>query len=529
MAPMSSSDHRTLRPVSGYAAAMEELREALAGVYDIEAPIGRGGMAFVYLARERRLDRRVALKVLSPDLAADETYRRRFLREARTVAHLTHPNIVPIYTVDEIGGFVFFAMAYVPGETLSQRIASGGPFTPQQAGRLVCDIGEALDYAHARGVVHRDVKPDNILLDAATGRALLSDFGIAHQSPGPPPGLLRRPAAPGGRVVGTPAFMSPEQASGDPVDARSDIYSLGVVAYYALSGRLPFYAARDEALLALHVAEPPAPLGSVAPLVPRRFTQIVDRCLSKEPWARFPDAAALVQAVAQAVGAPPAPLAVRAFLVRSTHLEAPALIHGAVTVALLPATAAAWSFPTAGAVRAIATVALVAALALPAVVQIARVRRLLAAGHRREDLVAALAARQARRREELAFVYGEGPSSFERIISWLARVALLVTIVAVTGGLGIFAVPVLLVPLLPSMAAGAGGTALLASIAARARTEQRTDPIGERSLRFWRGPLVPAPFPIARPRPGPPPPPLPGSGPPQTPARNRSVCFGEAT
>src|SRR2546425_7324420 len=120
---------------------------------------------------------------------------------------------------------------------------------------------------------------------------------------GPHPGLLRRPAAPGGHVIGTPAFMSPEQASGDPVDARSDIYSLGVVAYYALSGRLPFYAARDEALLALHVAEPPAPLGSVAPLVPRRFTQIVDRCLSKEPWARFPDAAALVHAVAAAVRA----------------------------------------------------------------------------------------------------------------------------------------------------------------------------------------------------------------------------------
>ena len=467
---------------------MEELREALAGVYDIEAPIGRGGMAFVYLARERRLDRRVALKVLAPDLAADETYRRRFLREARTVAHLTHPNIVPIFTVDEIGGFVFFAMAYVTGETLSQRIASGGPLTPQQAGRLVCDIGEALDYAHARGVVHRDVKPDNILLDAATGRALLSDFGIAHQSPGPPPGLLRRPAAPGGRVVGTPAFMSPEQASGDAVDARSDIYSLGVVAYYALSGRLPFYAARDEALLALHVAEPPAPLGDVAPFVPRSFARIVDRCLSKEPWARFPDAAALVQAVAQAVGAPPAPLAVRAFLVRSTHLEAPALIHAAVTgVALLPATVAAWSFPTAGAVRAIATGALIAALALPAVVQIARVRRLLAAGHRREDLVAALAARQARRREELAFVYGEGPSSFERIVTWLARVALLVAIVAVTGVLEMFDVPVLLVPLLPSMAAGAAGTALLAGVVARARTEQRTDPLGERSLRFWRG------------------------------------------
>src|SRR2546426_6411469 len=161
MAPMSSSDHRTLRPVSGYAAAMEELREALAGVYDIEAPIGRGGMAFVYLARERRLDRRVALKVLSPDLAADETYRRRFLREARTVAHLTHPNIVPIYTVDEIGGFVFFAMAYVPGETLSQRIASGGPPTPPPAGRVGCGIGGGPHYPHARGVLRRHVQTHN--------------------------------------------------------------------------------------------------------------------------------------------------------------------------------------------------------------------------------------------------------------------------------------------------------------------------------------------------------------------------------
>src|SRR6266571_9064459 len=190
-----------------------QLRAALAAVYDIEAPIARGGMAHVYLARERRLDRRVAVKVLPPELAANDANRQRFLREARTVAGLTHPNIVPIFAVDEIGDFVFFAMAYVAGETLSQRVATRGPLDPHQAARMVCDIGEALGYAHAHGVVHRDVKPDNILLDAATGRALLSDFGIAHQSPGPPPGLLRRPAAPGGRVVGTPAFMSPEQAS----------------------------------------------------------------------------------------------------------------------------------------------------------------------------------------------------------------------------------------------------------------------------------------------------------------------------
>ena len=478
---------------------MKELREALAGTYDIEAPLGRGGMAFVYLARDRRLDRRVALKVLAPELSVDETYRRRFLIEARTVARLTHPNIVPVFTVDEIDSFVFFAMAYVAGETLAQRVTTGGPLSPQEAGRLVCDIGGALDYAHARGVVHRDVKPDNVLLDAASGRALLSDFGIAHRSPREAPrGLLGRPAAPGGHVIGTAAFMSPEQASGDIVDARSDIYALGVVAYYALSGRLPFHASTDDRLLQLHIGAPPPPLRSVAPLVPPRFAQIVDRCLAKEPWARFPDAATLVRTVAEAVVAPPAPLAVRAFLVRSTHLEAPALIHAFVTgVVLLPATVAAWTSPTDTGVRVVATLALLVTLALPAVVAIARVRRLIAAGHRREDLIAALAARQGRRREELAFVYGNGPTSFERSIAWVARASLLVTAVAVAAGVGVVVVPGLLVPLLPAIALGGAATALLASVVARARTEQRTDPLGERSLRFWRGPLGRALFQLA--------------------------------
>ena len=170
-----------------------DLRAALAGTYEIEAPLGRGGMSFVYLARERRLDRRVAIKVLSPELAVDDAYRRLFLHEARTVAALTHPNIVPIHAVGEVGDFVFFAMAYVEGDTLAQRIATVGPLNPHRAARLLCDIGDALGFAHARGVVHRDVKPDNILIDAATGRALLSDFGIAHASPATVARLGRRP------------------------------------------------------------------------------------------------------------------------------------------------------------------------------------------------------------------------------------------------------------------------------------------------------------------------------------------------
>src|SRR6266487_2341060 len=485
---------------------LHDLRAALAGLYDIEAPIARGGMALVYLARERRLDRPVAIKVLPPHLARHDASRTRFLREARTVAQLTHPNIVPIFTVDEIGGFVFFAMAYVAGETLAQRVARG-PLDPHTAGRLLCDIGEALDYAHARGMVHRDVKPDNILIDGATGRALLSDFGIAHASPpSRSPGLLGRPAAPPGHVVGTAPFMSPEQASGDLVDARSDIYSLGVVAYYALSGRLPFEANTDEGFLAQHISDAPPKIATVVPLVPPRLAQIVDRCLAKEPWARYPDAAALVRAIAEAVAPPAVPLAIRAFLMRSTHLEAPALIHAFVTgVGLLPATVAVWLSPATADVRAAATGVLAVALMLPVAVAVARVRRLLAAGHDRDELVAALAARQARRREELAFVYGPGPTSFERSMGWLARLALLAGMAGVAGMLDLIEVPALIVPFVPVIVTAGAATAILAAILARARTEKRTDLLGERSLRFWRGPLGRALFRTAerRHKPGP--------------------------
>jgi len=473
---------------------LTELRAALADVYDIEAPIGRGGMGHVYLARERRLDRRVAIKVLPPDLARDDTRRRRFLREARTVARLTHPSIVPIFTVDEIGGFVFFAMAYVAGETLSQRVMTRGPLDPHEASRLLREVGDALGYAHARGLVHRDVKPDNILLDTATDRALLSDFGIAYESPfwGSPflggPGLLRRPAAPRGLVIGTAAFMSPEQASGDAVDARSDIYSLGVVAYYALSGRLPFHATTEEGFLTQHIADPAPPLASVAPFVPPSLAHIVDRCLAKEPWERFPDAPALVRAVVDAVEPHRVSLAVRAFLVRSTHLEGPALINTFMTGAiLLPMAVAAWLTSTTPAVRGLATAALAAGVVVPGVVAVTRVRRLLAAGHDRGDLVAALAARQARRREELAFVYGPRPVGIERAIAWLARVALLSAAAAVAGVVGVVAVPPDVASLLPAVAVAGAATSLLASVVARARTEQRIDPRGERRLRFWRG------------------------------------------
>jgi len=460
------------------------IRRALAGRYHIQAPVGRGGMSVVYLARDLRLDRQVAIKLLPPDLAADAACRQRFLREARTAAGLAHPNIVPIFSVHEVGEFVFFSMAYVAGETLAQRVATRGPLAPDEGARLLTEVGDALAYAHARGIVHRDVKPDNVLIDMATGRALLADFGIAHVSPD------GRASAPAGAVLGTAAFMSPEQARGEPVDARSDVYSLGVVAYYALSGRLPFDAATDAATLVLHITEPAPPLRAAAPAISPRLAQVVDRCLAKDPWARFADVAALVRAVVEAVEPPRAPLAVRAFLIRGTHLAGPALLHACVTgCVLLPA--AVWSWLQAGdpTLRGTTTAALAAALLFPLWVAIARVRRLLAAGHRRRHLVAALAAERARRREELAFVYGAEPSAFERGLQWLARVALL------AAALGVWLPPSPSVPL--EVFAGEAAVALLAAVAARARTEQRTDPRGARRLRFWGGPLGSALFRLA--------------------------------
>src|SRR5438093_8452347 len=266
------------------------LDRALAGRYVLERRLGRGGMGVVFLARELRLERRVAIKLLLPAKAVDPVARERFLVEARTAAQLTHPNIVPIFAVDELSDVVFFAMAYIEGQTLGQRVRERGPLPPKEAARLLRDVGWALAHAHERGVVHRDVKPDNILLDAATGRALVSDFGIARVGAG---GGITGPR----EVVGTAEFMSPEQASGLGVDARSDLYSLGVVGYYALSGQLPFAAGDSYEMMARHIAVPPRPLASVAPGVPRRLARIIDRCLLKEPAARFTSGAHLADAV----------------------------------------------------------------------------------------------------------------------------------------------------------------------------------------------------------------------------------------
>ncbi len=265
------------------------LQQALAGEYSLERELGRGGMGVVYLAREVQLERLVAIKVLSPFLAAKPDARARFLREARTAANLSHPNIVPIHRVGEAGGYVFFVMTYVDGGTLGTRVRDHGPLAPAPAAKLLREVAWALGHAHDHAVVHRDVKPDNILLERESGRALVTDFGIARSG-------AHDSGDDGSKIMGTAHFMSPEQGAGDVVDARSDLYSLGIVGYYALTASVPFDGANATAIIAKHLNEPPPVLADVA-AVPRLLGQAVDRCLRKDPAARFTDAKSLAAAL----------------------------------------------------------------------------------------------------------------------------------------------------------------------------------------------------------------------------------------
>jgi hypothetical protein len=276
-----------------YVVAMDTLRAtvelALGNQYDVIDLIGRGGMGTVYLARERFLERLVAVKVLPHETTGDGSGRERFLREARTAARLSHPSIVPLHTFSEAGGVLLYVMGYIAGESLEAKLKRDGRLDPAEATRITSEIADALHYAHSMGVVHRDVKPDNILLDGQSGRAYLTDFGIAKQ--GAQHSLTRT-----GMVVGTPHYMSPEQGSGDPdVDGRSDLYALGVIGYRMLSGRLPFDAPGFQELLMQHATRDPAPLDvhpGTAQLVP-----VITRCLRKQPAERWPNGAAIVEAL----------------------------------------------------------------------------------------------------------------------------------------------------------------------------------------------------------------------------------------
>lgn len=269
---------------------LDALAAALAGQYDVQQEIGRGGMGVVYLARDLKLDRTVAIKTLPPQLAGDPVVRERFVREARTAAALSHPGIVPIHRADEIDGQVFFVMGYVEGESLAERVQREGRVAPSEVRQTVAEVARALGYAHARGVIHRDVKAENILLDVRDGRAVVTDFGIARLAEA-------APLTSTGQILGTVHYLSPEQVAGERIDGRSDLYSLGVVAYFALAGRFPFEAELASAVLVAHVTRPAPLLRSVAPDVPASLAAIVDRLLAKEPPQRFADGAALAAAL----------------------------------------------------------------------------------------------------------------------------------------------------------------------------------------------------------------------------------------
>ncbi len=271
---------------------LTRLSQALAGQYRIERTLGQGGMGTVFLARDETLDRPVAIKVISPEVGTSAEIRQRFIQEARTVARLRHPNIVAVYAAGEAEGLLYFVMEYVPGESLRERLTRQTRFTADDAVPILHDLALALDYAHTAGIVHRDVKPENVLLDGETGRAMLMDFGVARAlaSDGRLTGT--------GFVLGSPRYMSPEQASGDDkLDGRSDLYSIGLIAYEMFTGAPAVDAPTAASVLVKHLTERPAPLAEVMDSVPDDVAAAVDRLLEKSPDARFQRGAAFAAAL----------------------------------------------------------------------------------------------------------------------------------------------------------------------------------------------------------------------------------------
>ena len=265
------------------------LQAALGSQYRLEREIGAGGMGVVFLATDTTLDRPVAVKVVHPELAVHSAISQRFLSEARMIAKLRHPNIVAVHAAGEATGLLYYVMDYVPGESLRQRLQREGKIAPAVAERIIADLADALDAAGHAGLVHRDVKPENVLLDSNSGRALLADFGIARAMGGEgAAGITGR-----GLAVGTPTYMSPEQAGGEPVDARSDLYSLGVVAYEMVTGQAPFRAASSSTVASMHLAEPPVPVERLCPEAPAALANAIMRALAKLPSERWQSGAEL--------------------------------------------------------------------------------------------------------------------------------------------------------------------------------------------------------------------------------------------
>ncbi|MGW6915115.1 serine/threonine-protein kinase [Kitasatospora sp. NPDC054939] len=257
----------------------------LAG-YRLEGEIGRGGMAVVYRAKDLRLGRTVAMKLLAPELARNEVFRQRFVHESEAAAAIDHPHIIPVFEAGESEGILFIAMRYVEGRDLRALIGRDGPLPVDRAARLAQQVASALDAAHLHGLVHRDVKPGNILVAAGTDsehpeHLYLTDFGLTKKS------LSLSGLTTVGQIVGTLDYAAPEQISGKPVDGRCDLYSLACVVFEMVAGRPPFQRESDLAILWAHLNDPPPSLRAHRPGLPESVEAVVARALAKEPDQRF--------------------------------------------------------------------------------------------------------------------------------------------------------------------------------------------------------------------------------------------------
>jgi eukaryotic-like serine/threonine-protein kinase len=453
-----------------------DFQAAVAGRFSIDRELGRGGMGVVYLAREVRLDRLVAIKLLPPGLVSLLGLRERFLAEARTAAQLSQPNIVPIYAVDEAGGYVFLVMAYVEGETLGQRVRRRGPIQAFDAAKLLRDLAWALAYAHAQGVVHRDIKPDNVLLEEATARVLLADFGIAQRlDPGAGAGT--------GELIGTPEYMSPEQTRGEPVDGRSDIYSVGVVGFFAVTGQLPFEAESPLAVLELQRSSPPPSLGSITPGIPPAYQRVVSTCLAKRPADRFQSAADLAAALSAMIEVRrEVPPPIRLFAKTTLEPQASGCLYVAGMFWLAPLVALAaqtLDLSAAGLYVAFLTIGFAV---VPATLHWLGARRLVRGGFDVEDLLAGIRVEHQRRREELAVRFG-GQLPSPRTPSRVAWVGIGASIAGL--GVGLLGYQLGLHHVLGPIGSVLVGGGLVTSVIGSALVNRRRDVIGERRLKYW--------------------------------------------
>lgn len=265
---------------------LQQLQDAIGDRYALERELGRGGMGTVWLARDLRLDRPVAIKVLNEELAASREARDRFIREARTAARLAHPHIVPVFGVENRGDLTFLTMAMIDGETLGSLVRRRGPLPSDLIERMVREVAWALGYAHSQGVVHRDITPENILIERGTGRALVADFGLAHHSD------VHESSA-----VGTPGYIAPELIRGDVAQPASDLYALGATGWFALTGTPPYSGDTTGEVLAKHLIKPLPELPLAARAASRRLVELLKSCLAKDAEARPADAATLLSGI----------------------------------------------------------------------------------------------------------------------------------------------------------------------------------------------------------------------------------------